>query len=66
MLKRICDVCGKDMPADVEAYKEVRIVAHSESLMPATVHSWDVCCSCEQAIKACIGNRRAKAEGNAE
>ena len=57
MIKRFCNVCGKVLPA------EYTILIFCDKYWDMkTDGSKEICHDCEQAIRACIGNRKAKAE----
>ena len=57
MIKRFCDVCEKELP------KEYTILRFCDKYFDAKIdEDKEICHDCEQAIKAYIGNKKAKVE----
>ena len=58
MIKRFCDVCGKEIIKPVY----YGMVFGENTTAIECRDRYELCPDCEQAIKACIGNRTANAE----
>lgn len=60
MTKRICDICGKDMPLELNsrATKDYNFCILSYGKV------WDVCTECRDELNVWIRKRKAESEEN--
>ena len=61
MIRRYCDICRKEITPPINEYTVVKI-SELTTKCDTYTDEWEICQDCEQAIRACIGNRKAKAE----